>query len=772
MPSPLQRLARLPLRSKLALLAVIPLVGLSILGGLVILANLQARSEALTEQGEINRIGLAADVAQTLVAERDRAFSPVTTVRDLEKARAATDSAIELYRDFGLSDEERAELSAIESELGSLRQLLGGLDEMLAMQDEAVARQTGDVFEEFQRFNVLTDRSTSLVRAESDRLTNPEAVLDAAAVEMLAEFNVSVRTELLAYVAIGRAEGPQAAERARTRAIRTSGSTLRLQSQLLTTGDDATREAFRTVITGENYRLLTNFRTRIAAEAVDVDLAPPPVLIPVFEKLFKDIGASQDTLVINAMTATEAKASESIRTLLAAAGIVVILVAMIAVMAFSLLRSIRGPLVRLTNQSRRIAKTDLPSMVATIRELGGDALIEMPEPITAETDDEIGELVDAFNQLHSTAVQLASEQAASRRTVSEMFVNMGRRNQKILMRLLASLEQLEQKERNPETLQELFKIDHLATRMRRNAESLLVLAGARTSRSFGQAVAVGDVIRASLSEVEGYDRVTLRDDTQALLNGKAVSDVAHLLAELIENALQFSPPSTPVEVVAKRGDDGLIITVGDRGIGLTPTELDANNQRIATAADYSETPSRFLGLYVVGRLAARHQLSVQLINGVPNGLIARINVPENLCDQLSDPDRFSDDFVVGSTAPTPPPTPAGATPPAPRPRPDAAAESPQRSAPQTRPVPPKRASQTPVSAAAPMNPSRSAAQSDGAPLERRRPAPAAAQPGPASIALQHGVPQQPSVAGKADAPQHRAPRNLPAPRIAAVRQML
>lgn len=307
-----------------------------------------------------------------------------------------------------------------------------------------------------------------------------------------------------------------------------------------------------------------------------------------------------------------------------------VLALLVVVIGFALYRSIRRPIEKLTRQSRRIASHDLPEVVTLMRSQGTDARLPTIEPIEVVANDEIGALVVAFNQMHSTAVQLAGEQAAARATVADMFVNLGRRNQKLLLRLLGHMDSLERRATDPDVLEELFKVDHLATRMRRNAESLLVLAGARSTRGFDRPLPLTAMLRASLSEVDGYERVRLNIADDVLIDANAIADISHLVAELVENALTFSPSSSGVEIAGRRGASSLLLAIADQGKGLTAEELEAANKRIADAAENTETPSRFLGHYVSGRLAARHGLELKLISGIPNGLICRIRIPAQL----------------------------------------------------------------------------------------------------------------------------------------------
>ena len=246
--------------------------------------------------------------------------------------------------------------------------------------------------------------------------------------------------------------------------------------------------------------------------------------------------------------------------------------------------------------------------------------------------DELSELAAAFNSVQQTAVNLASEQARIRHNVAEMFVNLGRRNQGLLNRTLSFISELERTEQDPETLDDLFRLDHLTTRMRRNAESLLVLAGSEPARTWSKPVAVGNVVRAALSEIESYDRVDFHEVEPARVKGNAIADVAHLLAELIENATTFSPPTSRVRLVGERAAEGYVISVIDKGIGLAPVELIEANRRIEQVARLDLAPTKVLGLYVVGRLAARHGIEVKLADAVAGGLAVTVKLPPSIVE--------------------------------------------------------------------------------------------------------------------------------------------
>lgn len=225
----------------------------------------------------------------------------------------------------------------------------------------------------------------------------------------------------------------------------------------------------------------------------------------------------------------------------------------------------------------------------------------------------------------------AEEQSARRASVSELFVNLARRNQSLLDRQLALIDDLEQVERDPDALAELFKLDHLATRIRRNAESLLVLSGEEPARRWGAPVPLSEVARAAVAEVEDFNRAEILVDEGVAVSGRAVADLAHLLAELIENATTFSPPTMPVQIRGRRTNDGrCLMTVEDRGIGMGEVELAAVNARLAAPPDADVDLDRRLGFRVVGRLAARYGARVALTATSGGGITAIVEIPAEL----------------------------------------------------------------------------------------------------------------------------------------------
>ena len=295
-------------------------------------------------------------------------------------------------------------------------------------------------------------------------------------------------------------------------------------------------------------------------------------------------------------------------------------------------RSITKPLRSLTRQAKEMAERRLPDAVIDILEtpLGDDVQVPTVDPVVVHTRDEVADVSTALNTVQDTALDLAVEQAVLRRNIADSFVNLGRRNQNLLGRQLDFITELETNETDPDTLSNLFRLDHLATRMRRNAESLLVLAGIEPPRKWAAPVRLTDVIRAALGEVEDYQRVTVRGVEPATIIGSAAADLAHLLAELIENALVFSPPDQTVDIRGRTRPDGYTLAVIDSGLGMPQADVAAANRRLAGAESFTIAPSKYLGHYVAGNLAARHNIHVTLDNSPGNGITATIDLPPTL----------------------------------------------------------------------------------------------------------------------------------------------
>ncbi len=307
-------------------------------------------------------------------------------------------------------------------------------------------------------------------------------------------------------------------------------------------------------------------------------------------------------------------------------------------------RNLLRSLAVLRTTALDVADHRLPAAVASIRE--GQASSTTIDAVPVHTTEEFGQLARAFDAVHGEAVRLAGEQASLRRDLRDTLVNLSRRSQSLVDRLLRLMEQLEGHEEDPDQLANLFKLDHLATRMRRNNENLMVLCGSTLVRPSNQSAPLGDLLRAAVSEIEHYQRVTVRPAPSVEVAGYAAGDLARLIAELLDNATAFSPPHTQVTISSTQDPDGSVrIDIRDHGIGMNKAELARANQRVASGGSVDAPRSRQMGLFVVGLLANRHGIAVVLTDERDaDGLSAGIRVPPELVHA----DRAADDGQTGS----------------------------------------------------------------------------------------------------------------------------
>ncbi|WP_457034347.1 sensor histidine kinase [Kitasatospora sp. P5_F3] len=320
--------------------------------------------------------------------------------------------------------------------------------------------------------------------------------------------------------------------------------------------------------------------------------------------------------------------------------IVVVSLALAGLFTGLIARSMILGMRTLNSAALEIANHRLPDLVEKLSKTDPDRVDTSVSPIPLYGRDEIGEVARAFDQVHQQAVSLAAEQALLRGNVNAIFTNLSRRSQGLIQRQLALITDLENNEADPDQLENLFKLDHLATRMRRNGENLLVLAGEEAGRRWNTPVPLVDVLRAAASEVEQYERIELAGIPEAEVIGAAVTDLVHLLAELLENATSFSSPQTRVLVNATRLPDGrVLVEIHDKGIGLTAEDFAEINEKLAEPPTVDATISRRMGLFVVGRLSQRHDVRVQLRpSGESAGTTSLVMLPQHLTELAALPE--------------------------------------------------------------------------------------------------------------------------------------
>ncbi|GLW26170.1 hypothetical protein Mame01_62120 [Microbispora amethystogenes] len=313
------------------------------------------------------------------------------------------------------------------------------------------------------------------------------------------------------------------------------------------------------------------------------------------------------------------------------------LVAVVAsiVLSVTTARALVRQLEKLREAALELANERLPGVVARLAQ-GEKVDIRAEAPPLDFGPDVIGQVGAAFNTVQETAIRTAVEEAQLRQSIRDILLSLARRTQSLVHRQLTLLDVMERRESDPAELKDLFRIDHLATRMRRNAENLIVLSGASPARAWRRSVPMVDVVRGALAEVEDYTRVTVLPMGQTALNGRAVGDVIHLLAELIENAVSFSPPYTMVQVGGQVVASGYALEIEDRGLGMSPDDLETANQRIADPPEFNLSSTARLGLYVVSRLAERHGIRVSLKASPYGGTTAVVLLPRELVMESGD----------------------------------------------------------------------------------------------------------------------------------------
>lgn len=392
----------------------------------------------------------------------------------------------------------------------------------------------------------------------------------------------------------------------------------------------------------------------------------------------RDAAAAHDTAIRNAVLAALA------------------LAVTLAVAVFAI-RSLVQPLRRLREAAQRAASTGLPAAVERV--MNGASVAEQPDSaMPVRSADEVGQLARAVDSMQDQALRLAADQAQLRRQVNGMFETLARRNKSLVDHQLLLIEQLEQNEKDPVLLDGLFRLDNLAARMRRNGENLLILAGTQAQRTRSGPVEIPDVLRAAISEVEEYERVKFGGTPRRAISAAAATDIAHLIAELLDNALRASPPETDVRFTfAQATDEGLLIEVADRGIGIPAGQMEEINAALRSEPVVSSGTARHMGLFVVGKLAARHGLGVWMrptfrVARDP-GVTVTLHIPRGLLVDMASvvpaahagPPRYS---LTGLAPAASSPMAASVAAPAAGPAWPAQAPAPARRVPAPAPIPP------------------------------------------------------------------------------------
>ena len=614
-------LRRLGIRAKVLAVLAVPMLVVVLAGAFISWQSLQNLRTAQNVRNVIDAVTSSVTLSNALNDERAISLVGGTT-DEVSAARAKTDAAV---ADF-LPAMTAIDLSAFTATAaGDVGQVRRDLTDLLPQ-----ARQEQDTGQ------------TALVRSDYGSVVDDLIVLVADLAQQIN--NRSVATYISAYTDVARTARDLVQEEIDGHALLVSdhaNATLGQAYAVLANETEVYREAARTSVAGlgtglalpstdpnagfQKDRLLIGTGDALQMSAVSATSFVDDINAQVagLGEVSSSIFGSAGTLASQAITAAEQRA-------ILTGGITLLAVVASFLLALAISRTIVIPLRRLTAVATDL-REELPHLVEQVQVPGEGPQMSAPHiPITSR--DEVGRLAGAFNAVNETTFRVAQEQAALRGSIAEMFVNVARRDQVLLNRQLSFIDSLERTEEDPQALANLFRLDHLATRMRRNAESLLVLAGIDSGRRLRDALPLSDVVRTASSEIEQYDRVELDLQADPHMLGFNALPAAHLLAELLENATVFSEPETPVVVTTAVAGPFVEVRIVDQGLGMSNDELATANAKIASTSASDTLGAQRLGLYVVGRLAQRLGAEVTLRNNShgPTGTETVVRFPATL----------------------------------------------------------------------------------------------------------------------------------------------
>ncbi|WP_414944152.1 nitrate- and nitrite sensing domain-containing protein [Amycolatopsis sp. cmx-11-32] len=646
---------------KLSAVTLVPIL-IALALGIATIAGQVGRSDGYQRLDRLVALsGQIRTLADGLGRERTQSAAGLTTgtvggTLELGSARADVDTAIPLY--------VAAASRAVENE-PSLRQARDAAAVQLARLADIRQRASAGQLDPVQAIGEYTDVTTALLAvdtalaagASQDVLGGTPAALHDLVVM---KEQLSLSQALVSFGIARSSLAPSELDQLRTAELRLSdrftdfraaASEQQRQSFGATVTDEAmeTRDRLAKTALGEQGTPSAQaFRTLSAQGWNDASNA----VITKTGEIANKFGAQASS--VSAELVDDASSGAGLLAVLLF-GAMVLAVAVVFLITRQLLRSLKV----LRASALDVAEKQLPDAVRNIQEGRSQGTDVRPVPVGG--DDEIGEVARAFDKVHHQALRLATEQASMRTGYSNVFVNLSRRSQSLVQRQLQLIERLERDEEDADQLATLFQLDHLATRMRRNNENLMVLSGAEPGRRSGQPVSATDVVRAAVSEIEQYQRVTVQNPPPVRLVGYAANDLMRLIAELLDNATAFSAPETQVTVATRLVEDGSFgIDILDKGIGMNEAEVAEANARLTEAPNVDLATSRRMGLFVVGRLASRHHIGVSLHGGKDIvGVRATVSVPADLVMPPPGDPGPATGPITQRLAPLPPQQPGG-----------------------------------------------------------------------------------------------------------------
>ncbi|OUS88649.1 ATPase [Rhodococcus sp. NCIMB 12038] len=614
-----------PLRWKMAVVLIVPLTVAAALGGLRVDQSLRTAANFTTVADRVKMLPLLVELDGDASVVMGTLAQRTITPAMIDSLDRSIEVVEQVGPEAGLDEGTVADVGTALSDARAL-----------SAQAKQGSTSTAALTEQLASIRAALSR---VVSAITEPIADPEVVVETGRIEDLWSAQKLISAEGLSVVAssavlAGESAGTLEAEGANLLAHLRTESALLDQVAQRYSPDDPTVAALRRGI-NDRTALLQNATRRESA-----DQALAGLKYSLFDSI-DDYSSAVATASAGLSDAVAAK-SDTLRTSAWRDLTVVTLLLLAAILlAVVVARSLLMPLRRLRHGALQVAHADLPDAVERLKSGTDIATLEV-DPIDVHTHEEIGQVARAIDDIHNQALLLAGEQAHLRLQMNNVFETLARRSRSLIDLQLEMIEQLEFEERDPKRLDNLFRLDHLATRMRRNGDNLLILAGNSNRRGRPTPIQLGDAVRASISEVEHYQRVHVGAAPPVALTGAAGRDLVHVLAELLDNSLHFSPPDSAVTTTCARTiDGGVVIEIVDRGIGMSPNDLRELNDRIASTPEVTPDTARHMGLFVVSELAKRHDISVTLRPTLDRprnaGITASVHVPGDVLTSAVEP---------------------------------------------------------------------------------------------------------------------------------------
>ncbi|MFE0681841.1 nitrate- and nitrite sensing domain-containing protein [Streptomyces sp. NPDC058961] len=620
------------IRRKIVALLLVPLVSLTALWGFSTYLTGRQANELMNVANIVKKVGypiedtvrvIQQERRQTLVYLADE--RPSDALTSLRSRRAATDTAVAAIRAAARDSDVRSDLQPVARD--RLKAVLAGFDSLAGLRS-SIEQGTADRTQALDFYNRLIDPCYSflmnlhaLENVEMDKQGRALVGITRAR-EMLSREDALVASSLIT----PKTTAPE---------LRRISDLVANRQLLYDTNLEILPSSERDVF--EEYWRGPDTEALRTAEAAIIDAGPAKdprhidatrwqqAATPVLDRL-----AQLGTEAGNRYQDRVEPVAFSVLIKAGLAGVLGLLALLVSLfMSVRIGRELVRDLTRLRKEAHEVSGVRLPSVMRRLA-AGEQVDVETEAPRLDYERDEVGQVGQALNTLQRAAVEAAVKQADMRRGVSEVFVNLARRNQVLLHRQLTLLDTMERRTEDTDELADLFRLDHLTTRMRRHAEGLVILSGAAPSRQWRRPVQLMDVVRAAVAEVEDYERIEVRRLPRLGVGGPAVADLTHLIAELLENATVFSPPHTAVQVHGERVANGFTLEIHDRGLGMAPEALLDANLRLAETPEFELSDTDRLGLFVVSRLAQRQNVRVSLQPSPYGGTTAVVFIPATL----------------------------------------------------------------------------------------------------------------------------------------------